>query len=132
MSFWFCLISSFAKLIPKHLVLLIKSNKSPLAIFSLWFCSNDVLTTLKGFRISSFEETILWSKGLFRINAAQLIYVLLSFYFLEVLKILIRFKVFPVFFLFSLNIFPSKGSTSFAIPFHKVLQLPIWIIILLL
>ena len=29
-----CLISNLARLIPKHLVLLIKSNKSPLAIFS--------------------------------------------------------------------------------------------------
>ena len=36
-----CLISNLARLIPKHLVLLIKSNKSPLAIFSLWFSSKD-------------------------------------------------------------------------------------------
>ena len=49
-------MSNFARFIPKHLARLIKSSKSPLAIFSLWFCSNDSRTTLKGFRISSLED----------------------------------------------------------------------------
>ena len=50
---------------PKHLALRIKSNRSPLAIFSLWFCSNDSLTTLNGFRISSLSDIKSFSfKGL--------------------------------------------------------------------
>ena len=47
-----CLISNFARLTPKHLTLLIKSNRSELPTCCPRFKFNESLISLKGLKIS--------------------------------------------------------------------------------